>query len=93
MREKYFLSVAALLGDLLFDMGCVMCFCTQMSASDFIFRNPGMDAQEILFLDICCGFVPLTRDLQDDIVFSYLFSSRGAQLEYVAQVAVSDIFW
>jgi hypothetical protein len=64
-----------------------------MSVSDFIFRNPGMDAQEILSLDTCCGFIPLTRVVHDDIVFSvpYFFStSRGVQLEYFAQVVVSD---
>jgi len=67
-----------------------------MSVSDFTFRNPGMDAQETLSLGLdtcCCGFIPLTRVVQDDIVFSvpYLFStSWGVQLEYFVQLAVSD---
>ena len=77
--EKYVLTV---LGDLLFGMGCNVLLYSKC-VSDFIFRNPGMDVQEILSLHTCrFGLIPLTRDVQPGvsmILFSlYFFStSRG----------------
>ena len=44
-----------------------------------ILFHPCMDAQEIFSLDTCCAFIPLTRDVQDDIVFSdsvFVFDRR-----------------
>jgi len=65
----------ALHGDFLFGMVCVMGFCTQKCVMDFIFRNPGMDVQEIISLHTCFGFIPLTRDVRM-ILFSLFICFR-----------------
>jgi hypothetical protein len=62
--------------------------------SDFIFRNPGMDVQEILFLRTCFGFIPITRDVQEILFlrtcFGFIPITRDVQ-DIVLSLFVFDI--